>query len=81
MKFLAATVMSFAFASFNVQATDQITQLNGGAPLAVPSINLYSASHQAGETSFYDDFTFTVADSIANSATTSVSFSEFVWYF
>lgn len=78
MKSLAiAAAMSFVFASFNAQATDIITKLNGGNLLTVPSITPYNAVHFAGETSFYDDYTFTVADSVSNSVTSSVSFANF----
>lgn len=79
MKSLAvAGLMSLAFASFNAQATDIISVLNSGNPLDVPSINAYSASHTSSETGtqFWDDYTFTVGSSVANSATTTVSFAS-----
>lgn len=75
MKYLAV-VISFAFASFNAQATDISTVLG---VLPVPTAQSYSQVHTVFElgSTFYDDYTFSVTDSVANSITSSVSFSNF----
>ncbi len=76
MKFLAVSAMlSFAFASFNAQATDTVY-----GPVAVPSSLNYGASFTsvASQTTFWDNYIFTINGADANSLTASISSANFV---
>lgn len=76
MKFFTKSVLALvAFVSFSAQAADLTTSLGG---ITVPSSINYGNTHSALElnTTFWDDFTFTLTDASANSVTSSISLSN-----
>ena len=76
MKSLAISVLvSLAFASFNAQATDQVL-----GNLSVPSSLNYGATFTsvATQTTFWDNYIFTVNGANANSITASINTANFL---